>query len=282
MTRKSLFRALATSALVAIALPAFAPAAFAQDKGPNFNSAAKGEKGGVATAALAQELFALGVANDDALTVLTAAKLAASVDVTDQEAGVLDPAGIKLQGVEDQTGLALSMPPSPPRPTARAMNEGEADSATPRKAAVATFFTATSEDNGAADAPVDAAAMFAKATEMAGEDEVLAGLIEDAQAEGSRGRIGGASETLSRLPAGQTDVWEIPFYGDSYAEVAVVGDGDTNLDVLVTDENGNTICYDVSWSDKVYCDFVPAWNGYFYVTVQNNGGSRNSYYLMTN
>jgi len=27
---------------------------------------------------------------------------------------------------------------------------------------------------------------------------------------------------------------------------------------------------------------VPNWNGYFYVNVQNNGASRNSYYLMTN
>ena len=54
------------------------------------------------------------------------------------------------------------------------------------------------------------------------------------------------------------------------------------LDVAVTDENGNVICYDVSWSDKLYCDWTPAWDGYFYVTVQNMGGSRNSYYLMTN
>ena len=52
--------------------------------------------------------------------------------------------------------------------------------------------------------------------------------------------------------------------------------------IMVTDENGNVICYDVSWSDKLYCDFTPAWDGYFYVTVQNMGGSRNSYYLMTN
>jgi hypothetical protein len=74
----------------------------------------------------------------------------------------------------------------------------------------------------------------------------------------------------------------VPFYGNSYAEVAVVGDGDANLDVLITDENGNTICYDVSWSDKVYCDFVPAWNGYFFITVENTGRKRNSYYLLTN
>ena len=74
----------------------------------------------------------------------------------------------------------------------------------------------------------------------------------------------------------------MPFYGNSYAEVAVIGDGDSNLNVLITDENRNTICYDVSWSDKVYCNFTPAWNGYFYITVQNTGRSRNSYYLLTN
>ncbi len=229
MTTKTLFAALATTALVTLSLPVMA-----ENKGPNVDTSATGTKGGVATLALAQDLYALGMANKDALTVLTAAKLAGSVDVKEVEQKK------KTEGTE----------------------------------------TAGQEDG--VDAPVDAATMLASAKELAGEDEVLAGLIEDAEAEGSRGRIGGASSTLSRLPAGQTDVWEVPFYGNSYAELAVVGDGDANLDVLVTDENGNTICYDVSWSDKVYCDFVPSWNGYFYVTVQNNGNKRNSYYLMTN
>lgn len=229
MTSRSLFSVLATTALVAFSAPLFAEA-----KPANVNTSATGTKGGVASMAMAQDLYALGMANKDALTVLTAAKLAASVEVKEVEQ--------------------------------KKTTEG----------------TETAGQEDGVDAPVDAAAMLASAKELAGEDEVLAGLIEDAEAEGSRGRIGGASSTLSRLPAGQTDVWEIPFYGDSYAEVAVVGDGDANLDVLVTDENGNTICYDVSWSDKVYCDFVPSWNGYFYVTVQNNGSRRNSYYLMTN
>ncbi len=229
MTTKTLFAALATTALVTLTLPVMA-----ENKGPNVDTSATGTKGGVATLAMAQDLYALGMANKDALTVLTAAKLAASVEVKEVEQKK------KTEGTE----------------------------------------TAGQEDG--VDAPVDAATMMASAKELAGEDEILAGLIEDAEAEGSRGRIGGASSTLSRLPAGQTDVWEVPFYGNSYAELAVVGDGDANLDVLVTDENGNTICYDVSWSDKVYCDFVPSWNGYFYVTVQNNGSRRNSYYLMTN
>jgi hypothetical protein len=229
MTFKALFPVLATTALVSLCLPAFA-----EEKGPNVNTAATGTKGGVATLALAQDLYALGLANKDALTVLTAARLAASVDVKE------------VEQKKETKGEAVADQPD------------------------------------GVDAPVDAATMLASARELAGEDETLVGMIEDAATEGSRGRIGGASSTLSRLPAGQTDVWEIPFYGESYAEVAVLGDGDANLDVLVTDENGNTICYDVSWSDKVYCDFVPSWNGYFYVTVQNNGGSRNSYYLMTN
>lgn len=214
---------------VGLSLPALA-----EDKKQNVVTGAEGTPGAVSQLELAQQLYALGVADQDALTVLTAAKLAAGVELKDTDR----------------------------------KKETKGD--------------APAEDTAGVDAPPDAAAMLAKAKDLAGEDEVLVGLIEDAEAEGSRGRIGGASSTLSRLPAGMTDVWEIPFYGDSYAEIGVLGDGDANLDVLVTDENGNAICLDVSASDKVYCDFTPAWNGYFYVTVQNTGKVRNSYYLLTN
>jgi hypothetical protein len=232
MTLKSLSIALATTALVALTLPASA-----QDKsGTNVDTAATGTPGGATTMGLAQDLYAMGVASGDALTVLTAAKLAMSVEVKD--------------GGDIKKTTSGDMP--------------------------------TDDAEGAAEAPADAVVMLAKAKELAADDDVLLGLIADAEAEGSRGRIGGAVSWMSRLPSGQTDVWEIPFYGASYAEVAVVGDGDANLDVAVTDENGNVICYDVSWSDKLYCDFTPAWDGYFYVTVQNMGGSRNSYYMMTN
>lgn len=221
---------LATTALVALVSPVSA-----QDKtGTNVDPAAAGSPAGAKQAALAQDLYALGLANKDALTVLTAAKIAAGVTFTDVEREV------ETKGDE------------------------------------------VAEEADVADGPVGAEQMLADAKALAGEDEVILGLIEDAEAEGSRGRIGGASRTLSRLPAGRTDTWKVPFYGNSYAEVAVVGDGDSNLDVLIADENGNTICYDVSWSDKVYCDFVPAWNGYFYITVQNTGRKRNSYFLLTN
>jgi hypothetical protein len=275
MTLKALTLALATTAVAALTLPALA-----QDKsGANVGTTAEdAAPGGAATMGLAQELYALGVAQGDAVTVLAAAKLAASVEVTSAEPAALDAAKISFGEGDDQEALRKkAAPAAAPAAPAPMMNDG-----TPRPAAKATFFDATSDEEGAAEAPVTADAMFAKAKELAGDDEALQGLIDDAMAEGSRGRIGGSVEWLSRLPSGQTDVWEIPFYGNSYAEVAVVGDGDANLDIAITDENGNVICYDVSWSDQVYCDWTPAWDGYFYVTVQNMGGSRNSYYLMTN
>jgi len=260
-----------STALVAVALPAVA-----QDKaGTNIDPAATGTPAGASTFAVAQDLYAIGMANKDALTVLTAAKLAGSVEVQDAETAEIDAARVNMSAVEQTPLAARDAAPAAPSPVMDAP-EGEAG------VGKIALFTATSDEDGAADGPVDAATMLASAKELAGEDETILGLIEDVEAEGSRGRIGGAISRLSRLPGGMTDVWEVPFYGSSYAEVAIVGDGDANLDVLITDENGNTICYDVSWSDKVSCDFVPAWNGYFYITVQNTGSKRNSYYLMTN
>jgi hypothetical protein len=140
---------------------------------------------------------------------------------------------------------------------------------------------ATNEEEGA-DAPVGADAMLARAKELATGDDAMLAMIDDIEAEGGRGRIGGPTRTLSRLPAGYYDTWEIPYYGGSMAELAVNGDGDADLDLIVSDENGNTICYDTSYSDQLYCSWTPLWDGYFVVTVKNMGGIRNSYYLLTN
>ncbi|SPH27572.1 hypothetical protein ASD8599_04038 [Ascidiaceihabitans donghaensis] len=134
----------------------------------------------------------------------------------------------------------------------------------------------------ASDAPADAMAMLAAAKEFAGGDPSVVGLIEDAEAEGARGRIGGASRTLSRLPGGKVDIFKVPFYGGRHAEIGIAGDGDSDLDLLVTDENGNTVCLDRSYSDVIYCEFTPRWDGYFVVAVANQGNVRNSYYILTN
>lgn len=273
MTLKSLTLTLATTALVALSLPLMAE----EGKGPNVDPAASGTQGAAASLSMAYELYAMGRADGDALTVLAAARLAAGAETEAQEPAALDPAKVTVSegGAEGMARRrAAAAAPAAPAPVM---------SDEPRPAARATVQAGTpTEDDGAAAAPPSAAQMFALARELAGEDETLQALIADAEAEASRGRIGGAVSWTSRLTSGQVDVWEIPFYGNSYAEVAVAGDGDANLDMVITDENGNVICYDVSPSDQVYCDFVPAWDGYFYVTVENAGAARNTYYLLTN
>ncbi|MCA0873780.1 hypothetical protein LCL97_23355 [Seohaeicola saemankumensis] len=138
------------------------------------------------------------------------------------------------------------------------------------------------EEGEGTDSPATAEMMYEKALELAGGDPAITGLIGDAMAEGARGRIGGASRTLSRLRAGHTDIFREGFYGGRLAEIAILGDGDADLDLLVADENGNTICLDRSYSDRLYCSFTPAWTGNFTIIVKNMGRIRNSYYILTN
>lgn len=222
--------------LVTTVVVSFGVPSVAQDKTDlNMDDAATGQPGGVAQFDMAQGLYALSLSNKDALLALTAAKLAAGVQMTELE------------------------------------REGE------RKPA-----ETVTEAVDVAEVPADAAAMFASARAFAAGDEILMMLIEEVEAEGARGGIGGASRQLSRLPAGAIDVWKIPFYGSSYAEIGVSGDGDAPLSVTVTDENGNRVSCPVRVHDRFYCNFVPRWNGYFTVSVANTGRKPNSYYLLTN
>jgi hypothetical protein len=68
----------------------------------------------------------------------------------------------------------------------------------------------TAETGEGVDAPVSGADMQAKAKELAAGDDAMLAMIDDIEAEGGRGRIGGASRTLSRLPAGYNDTFRIP------------------------------------------------------------------------
>lgn len=208
----------------------------AQDKsGTNASAVDAGKGGPVGQLAMAQELYAYGVENEDAISILAAARITAGISTKDVER-------------EKRTEAPGS---------------------------------AVAEEGEGADAPVTADAMFRKAKEVV-SDDVLKSIIDDAMAERGRGRVGGPSRTLSRLPAGYTDFFTVSFFGGQLAEIAVLGDGDADLDMLVADENGNAICLDQSYSDQIYCSFTPAWTGPFTIVVENVGRIRNSYYLLTN
>ena len=209
--------------------------AFAQDTpGPNLDPAARATPTAVAQLALAQDVYAQALAQNDPLAMLTAAKLAGAVDMA------------PVTRSPETTGQPA---------------EAQPDSHS---------------------APPAATAMLAQARAMVAEDDTLAALLTEAETGNSLVRAGTVSATPHTLPAGQTDLWHLPFDGGTLAGLAVLGDGDGNLDLTLTDANGLALCLETAPADRSACAFVPAATGYFTLTVQNHGPGRNSYLLLTN
>ena len=138
---------------------------------------------------------------------------------------------------------------------------------------------ATEADKGNGDE-----SLFALAEEYAGSNEELLALVADAKQRdfAPKGRRGGAAVTYDRVLARSTDIYRIVFRGRELAEVCVVGDGDTDLDLYIYDENGNLVCSDTDYTDRNYCSWTPRWTGPFEIEIENLGGVYNRYRLATN
>ena len=214
---------------VLILLSALSPA-FGQDQ-PNLVTDGGGTPGGVARLILSHRLYALGQASKDPLTVLNAARLAASVSLAD------------TQRVADTTEALVG---------------------------------------ASASSPVGSTEMFATAEALAAENEALLDLIDALRRDAVFAPDTVANSTPSTLAASQTVAWPIPFFGASLAEIGILGNGASNLDLRVVDENGHPVCLDISPGDIAYCSFYPARNGSFLVSVTNTGGAPDRYFLLTN
>lgn len=131
-------------------------------------------------------------------------------------------------------------------------------------------------------------ALLAAAKEFACDDEILLGMIAKveaklaAQAEGTRGAVGGPKYAYGRVNARSYTYYYCQFWANEIAEVAVSGDGDTDLDLYVYDENGNLIDSDTDYTDDCYVRFVPAWTGTFAIKIVNRGSVYNNYAIVTN
>lgn len=127
--------------------------------------------------------------------------------------------------------------------------------------------------------------LFAEARALAKSDKNLLAVIDTADSTSaavSRGAVGGPKTATSRVRAYDTDTYTVEFRGDRTAEVLVVGDGDTDLDLYIFDEYGNLICSDRDGTDTMYCDFYPRWTGTFSIVIENLGRIYNEYDLLTN
>ena len=126
----------------------------------------------------------------------------------------------------------------------------------------------------------DQAKLIADATAYADGDQNIIGLIKGL--DDVRGRVGGETYHMDVVDAGLTDVYTMRFKGGEDATIIVSGDGDTDLDLYVYDENDNLVNYDDDGTDDCVVTFTPRWTGNFKVKVKNLGDTYNSYTLITN
>ncbi|MEL7228422.1 MAG: hypothetical protein AAGK38_00740 [Pseudomonadota bacterium] len=140
----------------------------------------------------------------------------------------------------------------------------------------------TTEEGEGAAAPASLDDMLATATKLSAGNETYLELIEDVKAAKPRGRLAGPGRLVKGLLAGRTHIIRETFRGGRLAQITLIGDGDTNLDMVVLDQNGNAICRDRSYSDKLRCSFYPKWTGTFAIGIKNQGRIRNTYILLTN
>jgi hypothetical protein len=148
---------------------------------------------------------------------------------------------------------------------------------------VTTGDAASDAPEGRAASPDPASdAVLEIARNLAGEDTDLQDLVYDLDAQIPRGRTETAVVVTGDLAPGQSDAWTLPLFGEVAAEIALVGDGDGPLVVTLRDESGATLCTQPASRHPMLCRLTPARNGFFTVTVQNAGGTVNSYRLIGN
>lgn len=148
-----------------------------------------------------------------------------------------------------------------------------------------------SEEGGQADAEkkesinkLTADAFLADAKILAKKDRNLLGRIitVSKMKPDKKGAMGGPKRATTEVRAYATDVITLRFRGGEAAIISLSGDGDTDLDLYVYDENGNLVASDTSGKDDCRVRFFPKTTGNFKIKVKNLGNVYNRYLFVTN
>jgi hypothetical protein len=130
--------------------------------------------------------------------------------------------------------------------------------------------------------PVSPDSILAEARDYAKGDKITLLLIDETAGMGSASAAGGPKTHQDTVQPGATDVYSVVFTGGQLAEAGIAGDGESDLDLLVYDENDHLVCRSDSSSDREYCRWWPRWTGPFRIEVQNLGRVANLYRVATN
>lgn len=96
------------------------------------------------------------------------------------------------------------------------------------------------------------------------------------------GAWGGPKFDNFTVPARSTITYNQGFYAGELAIVTLMGDGYTDLDLYVYDENGNLIACGTDSIDGVAVSWTPRWSGRFTIKVVNRDYTYNTFRLRTN
>lgn len=144
---------------------------------------------------------------------------------------------------------------------------------------------APTTDNKSGMLSLDVTKLLADAKAFAEGDETLTKLIAQTEANAAntqRGAVNGPRRGVYAVAGNCHNDFDVSFVQGYLAEVAVSGDGDTDLDLYIYDSNGHLIAQDQDYTDDCYVSWVPAWTGRYTVRVVNRGPIYNRYAIVTN
>lgn len=131
----------------------------------------------------------------------------------------------------------------------------------------------TGKDGEAKNKPdaYSADAVLQRARTLAAGRQDLIALADDVAKTSSRGGENGPGFKRTVVGSGGAHTYRVRFRGGELARVLVSGDGDSDLDLYIYDENNNLICKDDDATDDMVCQWSPRWTGDFLIRVRNRG-----------
>lgn len=160
---------------------------------------------------------------------------------------------------------------------APASSDGAAGTNTPLKDAPAAGTAPAS-----LRAPVTAQSLLNDAKALANGDRYVMQQAAMLEGNASKGVVSGAIDIVRDIPARTVHSITFTARAGERLSVRAIGDGDTDVDVVLKDENGRVVCNDDDPDTWGGCDVTPAWTGRFTMDVINNGSVWTRTHIITN
>ena len=233
---------------------------------------------------LVATVLAVGVGCEDVNTGTSKAQCnkpanVASADKTPMNANISD---LQLASKLAEWGRANKAPEG--LALAAKIVAGVASKDMPAEAAVKTSEGPAAAKSSKKDKPeLTTGSLMTEAKALAGKNEKsLAAVAAIAAMPGkSRGPATGVPVLhKDKVKARQSDSYTVKLKGREKTQIGVIGDGDTDLDLYIYDENNNLVTKDVDSTDRCYVAVTPKWTGNFRIVIKNRGKVYNRYYLV--